>query len=551
VAELDETVAEALREIAAGLRMRGENTHRVAAYERGADAIEAFRGDLPRFVDEGRLTEIPGIGTRLASIIEEIRVSGTSKFLESLRADLPEGALALARGPKLGKRAVATLSAAGIRDVDALVDAAKRGTLRELPGFTEKTEARILREMDLRAQQRGRMVLRRAADLAADVIAHVGGEVEVVGQVRRGLEVIDAIDFLAATDAPEPIAARFAKFRKVGSGRTAEGVRVELHTAPPREHAVALVRLTGSDAHVAALGELRGRTEEEVYANAGMQWVPPPMRDGNGEIALARAHRIPKLVEVSDIRGMVHCHTDFSDGKDTVLAMAQAAEALGMEFITITDHSPTAFYANGVEIDRLARQWDAIAEAQEKVGIRILRGTESDILRDGALDYPDEILEQLDVIVASIHNRYHLDARATTERIIRAMRHPLFKIWGHALGRILLHRPPVACDVEAILDVAAESRVAIELNGDSFRLDMAPEWAKRAHARGILFVISVDAHATRELANVRWGVLMAQRAGLRAAEVLNTLDADAFAACVRPLNAAACVRRQRHYRPHP
>ena len=163
-----------------------------------------------------------------------------------------------------------------------------------------------------------------------------------------------------------------------------------------------------------------------------------------------------------------------------------------------------------------------------------MRGTESDILKDGALDYPDDVLEKLDVVVASIHNRYRLDARETTERIVRAMRHPLFKIWGHALGRILLHRPPVACDVEAILDAAAESRVAIEINGDPFRLDMAPEWAKRAHARGIPFVVSVDAHATAELGNVRWGVLMAQRAGLRACDVLNTLGAREFARRVRP-----------------
>jgi DNA polymerase (family 10) len=214
--------------------------------------------------------------------------------------------------------------------------------------------------------------------------------------------------------------------------------------------------------------------------------------------------------------------------------MARAAEARGMSYITITDHSPSAHYAHGVEIERLARQWDEIARVQERVSICILRGTESDILKDGALDYPDAILERLDVIVASIHNRYALDAAATTDRIIRAVRHPLFKIWGHALGRLLLNRPPVACDVEAILDAAAESRVAIEINGDPYRLDMAPHWAKLAHARGIPFVVSVDAHSVRELENVTLGVLMAQRAGLEAKDVLNTLEANAFARRVRP-----------------
>ena len=529
--ELNEKIASVLRDIAAGLQLRGESRYRIAAYERGADVMTAFRGDLERFIDEGRLTEIPGIGARIASIIEEVRKTGTTKLLGELGEGLPEGALALARGPKLSKKAIATLSAAGIRDVPALLAAAKNGTLRELSGFTEKTEARILKEAAQREERRGRMVLRRAMALAEDLALHIGEDVEIVGELRRGLEVIDAIDLLTTSREAED---RFAKFRKLAAGHTAEGVPVRLHVVKPDELAAASVRLTGPEAHVAALGELRGATEQEIYANAGMQWVPPPMRDGGDEIALARAHRIPKLVEVSDIRGMVHCHTTFSDGADSVEAMARAAEELGMEFITITDHSPTAHYAHGVEIDRLKKQWDAIAAAQENVKIRILRGTESDILQDGALDYPDAILEKLDVIIASIHNRYRLDAAATTKRITTALRHPMFKIWGHALGRILLNRPPVECDVEKILDVAAKNRVAIELNGDPFRMDMAPEHAKLAHARGIPFVISVDAHSTPELRNVRWGVMMAQRAGLEARDVLNAHGAATFVARVRP-----------------
>jgi len=520
-----------LRDIAAGLQLRGESRYRIAAYERAGDVMLAFRGDLDRFIDEGRLTEIPGVGERIASIIEEVRTTGTTKLLDDLREGLPEGALALARGPKLSKKAIATLSAAGIRDVNALIAAAKNGTLRELSGFTEKTEARILKEAAQKEERRGRMVLRRAMVLAEDLVAHLKDDVEIVGELRRGLEVIDAIDLLATS---ADVRARFDKFRKLAAGHTAEGVPVRLHVVSPSERGVASVKLTGTEAHVAALGELRGKTEEEVYANAGLQWVPPPMREGEDEIALARAHRIPKLVEETDIRGMVHCHTTFSDGADTIEAMARAAEDLGMEFITITDHSPTAHYAHGVEIDRLEKQWDAIARAQENVKIRILRGTESDILQDGALDYPDAILEKLDVIIASIHNRYRQDSAAMTKRITTALRHPMFKIWGHALGRILLNRPPVECDVEKILDVAAESRVAIELNGDPFRMDMAPHWAKRAHARGIPFVISVDAHSTPELRNIRCGTMMAQRAGLTSKDVLNAHGVKAFTARVRP-----------------
>jgi DNA polymerase (family 10) len=214
--------------------------------------------------------------------------------------------------------------------------------------------------------------------------------------------------------------------------------------------------------------------------------------------------------------------------------MVRAAEAMGMKYITITDHSPTAFYANGVPLDRLQRQWDEIDEVQEKVKIKILRGTESDIVADGRLDYPDRILEQFDVIVASIHSRYKMDSAKMTKRITTAMQQPVFKIWGHALGRKLLSRPPFDCDVERILDVIAESRAAIEVNGDPNRLELEARWIREARKRKIKFVISVDAHSTGALNNLKYGVAMARRGWLRRAEVLNTLATKAFANAVRP-----------------
>ena len=240
------------------------------------------------------------------------------------------------------------------------------------------------------------------------------------------------------------------------------------------------------------------------------------------------------LVTVDDIQGMVHCHTTYSDGKHSVEEMARAAEAMGMKYITITDHSPTAFYAGGVTLDRLQRQWDEIAEVQEKVKVKLLRGTESDIVANGRLDYPDKILEQFDVIVASIHSRYKMDSAKMTKRIVTAMREPVFKIWGHALGRLIQRRPPFECDVEQILDVIAESRAAIELNGDPFRLDMEPRLVREAKKRKIKFVISVDAHSTGALHNLKYGVGMARRAWLRKADVLNTLSTAKFTKAVRP-----------------
>jgi len=232
---------------------------------------------------------------------------------------------------------------------------------------------------------------------------------------------------------------------------------------------------------------------------------------------------------------MVHCHTTWSDGRHSVAEMVRAAEAMGMRYLTITDHSPTASYANGVEVDRLQRQWDEIARVQETTRVRILRGTESDILADGALDYPDHVLERFDVVIASIHNRNGQGEADMTRRLVAAMRMPIQKIWGHPLGRLLLRRPPVAARMDEVLDAIVDSGTIIELNGDPNRMDLAPHWARQARRRGARFVASVDAHAVHELKNIAGAVTLARRAGLAPEQVLNTLDADAFAAAVRPV----------------
>src|SRR6185295_6408447 len=323
--------------------------------------------------------------------------------------------------------------------------------------------------------------------------------------------------------------------------------------------ALALLTETGSKAHVNKLQQIANgegpksntkqatkkrarssrsvglRKEEDIYTQLGMEYIPAELREDEGEIEAALAGKLPDdLITLEDIRGMVHCHTTYSDGKHSVAEMVRAAEAMGMKYVTITDHSPTAFYANGVKLDRLKRQWAEIDEVQEQVKIKILRGTESDIVADGQLDYPDKILEQFDVIVASIHSRYKMDSAKMTRRIVTAMRQPVFKIWGHALGRKLLMRPPFDCDVEQILDVIAESRAAIEVNANPYRLDMEPRWIREARKRKIKFVISVDAHAIAEYNYLKYGVATARRGWLRKSEVLNTLGTKAFINAVRP-----------------
>jgi DNA polymerase (family X) len=335
------------------------------------------------------------------------------------------------------------------------------------------------------------------------------------------------------------------------------GLPLEVRVSRPDHYGAELLHATGAPAHVAHLGRLAearglrlGRSglvraaggarlpaadEGEIYRHLGLPFIPPELREDEGEIEAADEGRLPgDLVRMEDIQGFVHCHTVYSDGRNTVEEMARAAEARGMRYLTITDHSPTASYAGGLSVDRLRAQWDEIARVQEKVSVRLLRGTESDILADGALDYPDDILERLDVVIASIHNRHRMSAEEMTRRLIRAMAHPCFKIWGHALGRLIPSRPPIAVDVEKVLDVAAESRAAIEINGDPHRLDLPPRWLRAARERGLSFVISTDAHATDELDNVRYGVAMARRGWVRREEVLNTLDAAGFARAVAP-----------------
>lgn len=311
----------------------------------------------------------------------------------------------------------------------------------------------------------------------------------------------------------------------IATGASAHVTRLQLRAA---------ARGLGSD--LGALGEPGAGGEPAVYAALGLPFIPPELRDEPAVIDEADAgDDLADLVTEADVRGLVHCHTVFSDGRHTIEQMARAAEARGAEYLTITDHSPSASYAGGVDVERLKAQWDEIARVQERVGVRLLRGTESDILADGSLDYPADVLASLDVVIASIHVRHKMDAAAMTERLVRAMRQPLFKIWGHALGRLLLRRDPIACDVERVLDVVAESRAAIEINGDPHRLDLEPRWIRAARARGIRFVISTDAHATSELDNVRYGVAMARRGGLRRRDVLNTASAESFAAAVRPV----------------
>jgi len=565
-------IAAALQEIGTLLELKGGEYFKARAYKSGARSVAELTEDLGKLIKQNRLTFVKGIGQGLATQIAELYTTGQSSFLNQLHAEMPPGIVELTAVPGLSVKKVQLLHGAlGITSVQELKAAAAAGKLRDIKGFTARTETKLLEAIAASQNREQRIHIHQALRAGEAILEFLKtsrefGQAEFGGSLRRWKETVSQIVVVASAKKPQALIDHFLRYHLVmrteekTSGRVvvtlSEGFKATLIAVTLKEFAVALFNATGSQAHLQKLTELAvngkasGRrrrassvtkpielkSEAQIYRNFGMQFVTPELREDHGEIEAALAGKIPDdLVTADDIRGMVHCHTTYSDGKHSVEQMVAAAEALGMKYITITDHSPTAFYAGGVKIDRLQRQWEEIDEVQEKTKVKILKGTESDIVADGSLDYPDWILEQFDVIVASIHSRYKMDADKMTKRIVTAMRQPVFKIWGHALGRKIQARPPFDCRVEEILDVIAESRAAVEINGDPYRLDMEPRWLREARKRKIKFVVSVDAHSTGALNNLKFGVGIARRAGIRKGEVLNTLGVKAFQKAVRPV----------------
>src|SRR5256714_2037552 len=562
-------IAAALQEIGILLELKGGEFYKARAYKLGARSIAELSEDIGKLIKENRLTFVKGIGYAIAKQIEELYRTGGSSLLKELRSKFPPGVVELSQVRGLNLKKVETLhKALGISTIEELKAAAEAGKLRDIKGFGAKTEAAILAAIT-KSEDRpaNRIHLHHALRAGERIVDYLKSsraliDVEVGGSLRRWKETVSRVVIVASAKKPQALIDHFVRFPLVlselerGKDRVTvqltEVFKATLIAVKPDKFATTLLTATGSEAHLQKLAQLaakkkirlptNGRAgsdldrEADIYRRLGMQYVPPELREDEGEIEAALRKKLPDdLVTVEDIRGMVHCHTTYSDGKHSVEQMVATAEAMGMKYITITDHSPTAFYAGGVKIDRLRRQWEEIDEVQEKTKVKILKGTESDIIADGSLDYPDWILEQFDVIVASIHSRYKMDSEKMTRRIVTAMRQPVFKIWGHALGRLIQKRPPFECRVEEILDVIAENRAAVEINGDPYRLDMEPRWLREARKRKIKFVISVDAHSTGALNNLKFGVGIGRRAGITRGEVLNTLGVKAFSKAVRPV----------------
>lgn len=558
------TIAALLRELAVYYDLDGDR-HRSFAFDRAAKAVEAANG-LYRLIEEGRLEELPGVGPSIARVIAELARHGTVAVLERLRERWPPVVIELAQLPKVGvAKARRIYQALAPAHLDAVAALCQAGALCELPGFGKITEQKILQAIEDRRRQGARMLLVDAESHAASLAHHLRGDpavtaVEICGQVRRACEIIDHLAYAVASDHRDAVIDRLMGFALVTSvdrrgsgddrdpiiGYLAGGLRAELHVAPRSRLGWAQVVATGSTEHVARLREraaargmsleiLESADEPLVYRALGMPWIPPELRDGSDEITAALAgDDFHDLITLDDITTAFHCHTTYSDGKASIAEMARAAAERGFDAITITDHSAAATYASGLDLAQLRAQLaeiDALVDPE----VRILRGTEADILADGAIDVPRELIPELDVIIASVHQRFALDRDGTTARLIAAMRQPFFKIWGHALGRLVLRREPIDVRLDDVLDAIAESRAAIEINGDPYRLDLEPLHARQAARRGIKFVLSCDAHSPRALDAVRFAVAMARRARVRRQDVLNALPPDELMAAIRPI----------------
>jgi DNA polymerase (family 10) len=569
-------IAKILREISLLLQLRGENSFKVRAYDTAADRLLGMTQDLGALVKEGRLQELPGIGQGLADKISELVSTGKLGFHEELKAEFPAGLLEVLQLPDMGpKKAIALWKELKVGSVAELEKACREGRVRELKGFGAKSEAKILEGIALHQRAMGKRKLLGdvlpTVDSLLERLKAVPGVVRVspAGSVRRRAETVGDVDLLASAPEAGPALDALANAPGVavliGKGESKCSVRmveadlqVDLRVLPDEDFATALHHFTGSKAHhlrLRGMGQDQGfkisewgvhrtdgtkvpiRDEADIYKLLGMQYVPPELREDTGEIEAALEGRLPEdLVELEDVLGAVHSHSTWSDGKHSLEEMARAAKALGLQYLTVTEHSQAAVYAGGLKEDDLKRHWEEIDRVNEAVtGFRLLKGIEVDILETGALDFRDSVLEQLEVVIGSVHMRHSMDEEQMTRRLLAAMDNPCLNIIGHPTGRLIHERDPYPMRMEAVLDRAAERGVVMEVNGKPARLDLKAEHVRQAVQRGVKLVVSADSHKKEDLAHLTFAVATARRGWARKGDVLNTLPAAKFISQLKAL----------------
>lgn len=559
-------IAAIFEEIADLLDIQGANPFRVRAYRNAARTVGEFGRDLTALLARGQdLPKIPGIGEDLDRKIHEIASTGKSAFLERLHRELPKAITELLKIPGLGPKKVKALyDQLHVDCVEDLRTAAQAGKIRDLPGFGEKTEQHILEALAVHAEEAKRFRRPVAAQYAEALARHLRGakgvkRVEIAGSYRRCRETVGDIDILATARDGGPVMDRFTGYDEVaevlsrGETRSSvvlkSGLQVDLRVVPDESYGAALAYFTGSNAHNIVLrkraqerklklneygvfrGEkaIAGETEESVYAALDLPWIPPELREDRGEVEWAERSPLPKLVTRADLKGDLHCHTKASDGANTLREMAEAAKARGFAYLAITEHSQRLRMVHGLDSIRLLKQMDEIDRLNASLeGIVLLKGVEVDILEDGRLDLPDDVLGKLDLVIGAVHSRFELPSARQTARLLKAMDHPHFTILAHPTTRELDKRPPMVADWLRVIRHARDRGCHLELNSQPDRLDLLDTWCRVAREEGVLVAIDSDAHATHDFDDLEWGIGQARRGWLTAEDVLNTRSLKAL-----------------------
>jgi len=547
------------------LELSGADTFRIRAYSNAIRIFENMEEDIGILVEGKKLTDIKGIGKSVASMVEDFYCTGSSTTFNKLQESIPNGLLEMLRIPGLGPRKISVLhKKANIETITMLSIACKNGSLSELKGFGEKTQNNILKGIDHLKENQSRTRIDIASNETQPLYDALKNspcvlQFEIAGSFRRSLETVKDIDFVISSTDPEAVTKIFITHSSVkeviqhGKTKSAirlkSGLQVDLRIVSEEEFPYTLHHFTGSKEHNVGL---RARAiergckineyglyknderihcggESDFFAALGLQYIPPELREGRGEIEAASDNMIPKLINVKDIVGMLHMHSNYSDGVDSIIDLSKAVKKRGFSYMGITDHSQTATYAGGLSFDRVKRQWEEIDKLNETMApFKILKGIESDILSDGSLDYTDKELEKFDFIVASIHSQFNMDREKMTERIVRAIKHPNTCIIGHLTGRLLLERPGYELNLEKIFEQAALNNVSIEINAHPSRLDLDWRHVKLARENGVMISVNTDAHHQSGLDHIRHGIGIARKGWLQRNDVLNTLDADSF-----------------------
>jgi DNA polymerase (family X) len=554
-------IAEAFEELASLYELDGAVVYRVVAYRNAAKAIREAGVSVAEMAREGRVDQLAGVGRTIAEKIDDLLETGSIPSADKLKARIPAGLIEITRIPGLGpKRAKLLHDHLGVDSLDGLRAAAEQGRLKDVPGFGAKAEENVMAALAAGADGRrgARMLLSKALDIGEELVTGLRDHpaalrVELAGSARRRADTVKDLDIVAAAAEPKALSEHFCSLEAVDvvhtSGEagakvvTHSGLPVDLRIVPEEAFGNLLQHFTGSGRHNEALRTAAVRrglhvseygiadddtgdsvayaAEEEVYERLGMQWIPPELRENRGELEAARDGRLPDLIELSDIRGDLHMHTTLSDGHASIEEMAATARDLGYDYVAITEHSATAGFGNDVQPDELREQTEYI-RGLELDGIAVLAGTEVNVLPDGTLDYADDLLEQLDWVIASLHSSFRLPETEQTDRMLHAMEHPLVDAIGHPTGRLLESREAYALDIDHVIAKAVETGTFLEINGNPDRRDLNDVYARAAAEAGAMLVINSDAHWPRTLPNMRYGVATARRAWLTAAQVANT-----------------------------